>query len=415
MIDSLIRFRLVSEWQRELVQFSLDAGTETETETKKKYQLSVITKDRNKYYPDLPNATAHLFQYRCMIAPVCELGKVAMQVLISLGRLLSFYSIWSHSNSGQTWPARWQAWGEDGLRILLSPGFYIGFVFLSWYGIHRPRDGMYAMETLEDAFYSDSTFLKQNTLRSIYTKDGQVIKESETPSALLSSRRVVILDAAATADAKTIISPWLDRHRDPISWRDLFPFPCQDWEKRNDSSSSKKCNIIIRNKTKNTQHYYSGISNATELRFKFFTLATYGIACQVAVLAVNIAIRALFIISGAHFWRELPSKQGQVYQWKERFYALGKDVLRIIGAPIGVVAFAIIPVFGLLFPYDARCAYAAVEHAFYGAGIRDLGNGVGLVLGCGAVLAPCMQPIPKDITDVTEKSVFSPVNHCWVS
>lgn len=110
------------------------------------------------------------------------------------------------------------------------------------------------------------------------------------------------------------------------------------------------------------------------VRFKCFllTLGTPFVHPIAGIL--NVAYRALKLISLSHFW--IPKKEEKSYGFKARVQDAGKDLLRIVAQPLAIVGLELAAIYGLIRPYDGRKLYASIERAQYG----------------NFILAPCFQP-----------------------
>ena len=104
---------------------------------------------------------------------------------------------------------------------------------------------------------------------------------------------------------------------------------------------------------------------------------------------VNVVYRILKLITLSHFWvgKELD------YNFKARLGAAGKDLLRIIVAPLSLVGLELAALYGVVRPYDGRKLYASIERAIYGY----------------FILAPCFQPDAKYHAfggDIAQRNAF---------
>ncbi len=110
--------------------------------------------------------------------------------------------------------------------------------------------------------------------------------------------------------------------------------------------------------------------------FKCFLL-TLGtpIVHSIASLA-NVAYRIVKLISFSHFWITKGSEKS--YSFKERLKDAGKDLVRVITAPIVLVGLELAAIYGMFTPYNGRKLYASIERTQYG----------------NFILAPCFQPDP---------------------
>jgi hypothetical protein len=91
----------------------------------------------------------------------------------------------------------------------------------------------------------------------------------------------------------------------------------------------------------------------------------------------NVGVKLLQLVSLSHFW--YPNDQETAYDFKGRLSDAGKDLSRIVCAPLVFVGLELAAVYGIVRPYDGRKLYASLERAEYG----------------DAILAPCFQPDPR--------------------
>lgn len=110
------------------------------------------------------------------------------------------------------------------------------------------------------------------------------------------------------------------------------------------------------------------------LRGKFFFFATVGLPIMALATLVNIVFRVLLICTFYHFWCK--SVKGVDYKFCARLGGLGKDLSRIIFAPLLLASIYLSAIYGLLTPLNGRKLFASFERLAYGS----------------SMLAPCMQP-----------------------
>lgn len=139
------------------------------------------------------------------------------------------------------------------------------------------------------------------------------------------------------------------------------------------------------------QKWYDGsakhlIDQSTGRKYWNESKATVGFKCFLLTLGtpfvhpiagiINIACRALKLISFSHFWMHKSGEKS--YDFKARLLDAGKDLLRIVTQPLAIVGLELAAIYGLFRPYDGRKLYASIERAQYG----------------NFILAPCFQPDP---------------------
>lgn len=126
------------------------------------------------------------------------------------------------------------------------------------------------------------------------------------------------------------------------------------------------------------------------IRTKCALLALGTPIIQPVALIFNVAFRFIKLISFSHFWA--PSK-AQPYSFKARLAEAGKDLLRIVAAPLALIGLLASALYGIINPHDGRKLYATLERAFY-SDFR---------------LAPCFQPSAKSHFfrgDIMARNVF---------
>lgn len=104
---------------------------------------------------------------------------------------------------------------------------------------------------------------------------------------------------------------------------------------------------------------------------------------------INLAYRIAKVVSGSHFW----AAASHTTTFKARLTEAGKDLLRIVAAPLALVGLELAAIYGMGRPYDGRKLYATIERAQYG----------------NFILAPCFQPDPTQHAlggDVNKKNAF---------
>lgn len=89
---------------------------------------------------------------------------------------------------------------------------------------------------------------------------------------------------------------------------------------------------------------------------------------------MNVAYRALKLLSLSHFWIKKADEQG--YFFLGRAQDAGIDFLRMFLQPFVFLGLELSALYGLFSPLDGRKLYASLERAEYG----------------GWILAPCFQP-----------------------
>ena len=94
-------------------------------------------------------------------------------------------------------------------------------------------------------------------------------------------------------------------------------------------------------------------------------------------LIVNVAYRALRLLTLYHFWKDIG--EDIHYDFGARVYDAGTDFLRICTSQIAFFGLQVAALYGVLTPYNGRKLYATIERAQYGR----------------SILAPCFQPEPK--------------------
>jgi hypothetical protein len=123
------------------------------------------------------------------------------------------------------------------------------------------------------------------------------------------------------------------------------------------------------------------------VRFKCFLL-TIGTPLVHSIASIaTIAYRALKLVTLSYFWTDTH------IPFKARLSNAGKDLLRIVAAPLSIIGLELSCIYGLFRPYDGRKLYATIERATYG----------------NYILAPCFQPNPERHAlggNIHEKDVF---------
>ncbi len=101
-----------------------------------------------------------------------------------------------------------------------------------------------------------------------------------------------------------------------------------------------------------------------EVRYRCFVLALATPIVYSIISVANIARRILNLVTLSHFWIE---KEGETkYSLLERLADAGKDILRIVAAPVSIVGLELASLYGWFRPYDGRKLYASIERATYG-------------------------------------------------
>lgn len=153
-----------------------------------------------------------------------------------------------------------------------------------------------------------------------------------------------------------------------VTTGDFFPY--NKWKVETNGPkflSGEPANLI----DQTTGLKYRNESKGT-VRFKC-ALLMFGTPIVHAIASVlNLAYRILILITFSHFW--FPRKED--YDLKARAMETGRDLLRVVGAPIALVGLELSAIYGIFNPYDGRKLYASFERVFYNHWI----------------LAPCFQP-----------------------
>lgn len=92
---------------------------------------------------------------------------------------------------------------------------------------------------------------------------------------------------------------------------------------------------------------------------KCFALALGTLFIQPVLSVIPIAYRIVKFVSFAHFW--IPKQDEKSYSFKERSKDVGKDLLRVVAAPIAIIALELAAIYGVFSPYNGRKLYGSIE------------------------------------------------------
>ncbi|MEI6243041.1 MAG: hypothetical protein WCP39_06525 [Chlamydiota bacterium] len=160
----------------------------------------------------------------------------------------------------------------------------------------------------------------------------------------------------------------------PVTLKDFIPW--NQWEitaKGADGGSSyiyengKKIPEYLIDKTTG-KLYWNETKKVVRVKCFLLTLGTPFV--HATALIINIAYRIFKLLTFSHF-----RMQGH-HHFKAHLLETGKDLLRIIAAPLVFFGLELSAIYGLFTPYNGRKLYASFERAEYG----------------NRILAPCFQP-----------------------
>ncbi len=130
-----------------------------------------------------------------------------------------------------------------------------------------------------------------------------------------------------------------------------------------------------------------------KVRAKCAALVVFSPVIYLISSIINVAHRALKLITLDHFQIRSQKEAMEPYDFKARLSEAAVDVLRISTAHISFIGLELAAIYGVFNPYDGRKLYASIERATYGC----------------VVLPWCFQPSSRPVFKIADKYYTLPI------